>query len=129
MKRALIVPTVFAVLVLLTFLRSGLTAALVLAAMSVVALGGSGYAIYRIGRAQAQRVAALAPAAGRAVTRPVQHCDCCDRACLTAAMCAPGPEPLVRHDAPALARQDSSATPAQDDAAPVLSHDSPAVAP
>lgn len=99
MKRALIVPAVFVVLIVLTGIRSGLVPALILTAMVVVLLGGSAWAVYRIGKAQAARIAAAtAPA-----TQPVKHCDCCDRACLTAAICAPGAEPLVKHDDPAVA--------------------------
>ena len=98
MKRALIVPAVVAVLILATGLRAGLVPALELLVIAVALLGGSAYAIYRIGQTQAGRIAAAsAAAAAPGATRPVKHCDCCDRACLTTAICEPGPEPLVRH--------------------------------
>ena len=100
MKRALIVPAVVAVMVVLTAVRSGWVAALVLAAMAVVVLGGSALAILRIGKTQAARIAAATPAP---TVMPVKHCDCCDRACLTGPVCAPGEEPLVTHDEPVTA--------------------------
>ena len=81
-----------ALLLVAVGLRAGVVAALVVAGIAVLLVAVAAGAFVLTERRRLAAAAPAKPADG------VKHCDCCDRACLMAKVCAPGPEPTVVHE-------------------------------